>query len=171
MSWLDALLGRLFNSGSELALGSGLNFTNGLRATPNPTTKVIDVDVAPGTVTPTMIAPEALNSAVPFTIHATYIFAASASDLALVTSAAFPFQIVDARISAEVAGGASLRLRSASGGGGAAYSSTYVPGAAAVSGNLVSLPMPVLAIGDSVYLRTDGAHTENGDVVLTCIRR
>jgi hypothetical protein len=41
--WLEALLGKVFNSGVAIPLSKGLNFTGGLVATLNPSTKQIDV--------------------------------------------------------------------------------------------------------------------------------
>src|SRR5690348_5123734 len=41
--WLEALLGRVFNSGVSIPLSKGINFTDGLRAELNPSTKQIDV--------------------------------------------------------------------------------------------------------------------------------
>jgi len=42
-SWLDALLGGIYSAGTKLALNAGLNFTSGLAASYNSTTKLIDV--------------------------------------------------------------------------------------------------------------------------------
>lgn len=46
MSWFSGLLGKIFNSGTELALGGGINFRNNLTATLNPVTGLVDVDGA-----------------------------------------------------------------------------------------------------------------------------
>jgi len=43
MSWFSALLGRVRSAGVDLALGSGINFTDGLAARLNPVTGYIDV--------------------------------------------------------------------------------------------------------------------------------
>lgn len=40
---LDALLGNVWNSGAEVELGGGLNFTGGLTAVYNPSTRMIDI--------------------------------------------------------------------------------------------------------------------------------
>lgn len=42
-SWLDALLGRVLNNGTEVVLAGGLNFKTGLQAVYNSATKVIDI--------------------------------------------------------------------------------------------------------------------------------
>jgi len=42
-TWLDSLLGRIFYKGTELELGTGLNFTSGLKAAKNNSTNAIDV--------------------------------------------------------------------------------------------------------------------------------
>lgn len=46
--WLEALLGKVLNNGVNIPLSKGLNFTGGLTATLNPTTKIIDVTGAGG---------------------------------------------------------------------------------------------------------------------------
>jgi hypothetical protein len=46
--WLEALLGQVSNSGVPIPLSKGLNFKSGLVATPNPSTKQIDVSVSRG---------------------------------------------------------------------------------------------------------------------------
>lgn len=171
MGWLDALLGRIKNSGSDLALGSGLNFTNGLRAVLNQSTSAIDVDVSPNTITPAMLAPEAANLSTPFTIHAHYNFAASASDLALITSSAFAFSILRVTWTTELGNGATLRLFGGASGTGTPRSGAVASSSAgAVKTGLVNVPINTLAIGDSIYLHTDGAGTERGDVFVDCIR-
>jgi hypothetical protein len=43
MAWLDALLGQIYVAGVKIPLSKGLNFSTGLIASLNPTTKVIDV--------------------------------------------------------------------------------------------------------------------------------
>ncbi len=44
--WLDALLGGIYSAGSKIAFSAGLNFKNGLSASFNTTTKLIDVVAA-----------------------------------------------------------------------------------------------------------------------------
>lgn len=44
MSFFDALLGRIFSRGTELELGSGLDFKSPLSATPNAQTGLIDIE-------------------------------------------------------------------------------------------------------------------------------
>jgi hypothetical protein len=47
MSWLDAILGRIQSGGSDLELQGGINFTDGVEATPNPNEGRIDVRATP----------------------------------------------------------------------------------------------------------------------------
>lgn len=53
-AWLEALLGKILNSGVQIPLSKGLNFTGGAVATRNPATNIIDVTVpyapTPGTL-------------------------------------------------------------------------------------------------------------------------
>lgn len=169
--WLEALLGSVFSSGVQIPLSKGLNFAANLRAKLNLSTKQIDVDVVPNTLTPELMAPEALNRSVPFTIHAQYNFTAAAADLALVTSSPFAFKILRVTVTCEQGNSAGLRLRSAASGGGSPRSGTATgssPGQ--VVTGLVNVPINTVAVGASLYLHTDGAGAENGDVIVECVR-
>ena len=44
-AWLEALFGKVLNSGVVIPLSKGLNFTGGAVATRNPSTNVIDVTI------------------------------------------------------------------------------------------------------------------------------
>lgn len=55
--WLEALLGKVFNSGVSIPLSKGLNFTSGIAASLNPTTKQIDVVASPTQATANALAP------------------------------------------------------------------------------------------------------------------
>lgn len=54
MSWFEGLLGKIFSSGTEIELGNGINFRNGLTATANPVTGRVDID-APALASSTSI--------------------------------------------------------------------------------------------------------------------
>lgn len=171
MSWLDALLGRVQNSGVDLSLGNALNFTAGLQAVFNQSTKAHDVSITPGTVTPAMAAPEAGNQSVPFTIHATYNFAASASDLQLIASTPFAFKIRAVAWTTELGNSATLRLWSAANGTGTPRSGALASSSPNTAHTgLANVPLNTIGVGENIFLHTDGAGTERGDVLLDCIR-
>jgi hypothetical protein len=56
-AWLEALLGKVFNSGVSIPLSQGLNFASGLTAALNPTTKQIDVNLTPAQAHANTLAP------------------------------------------------------------------------------------------------------------------
>lgn len=171
MSWLDALLGNIYSSGVQQALGGGVNFTAGLRAVFNPSTKQNDVSIAPSTITPDMSAPEASNRALMFALHSRYSFTAAAQDLALITSASFAFKIVRATMTIELGNSATLQVFDAISGGGTAFSQSASSGSTnQTKTGLVITPWKTVSVGTSLYLHTDGAGIESGDVLLECIR-
>jgi hypothetical protein len=49
-AWLEALLGKISNSGVAIPLSKGLNFASGITAALNPSTKQIDVSATPAAV-------------------------------------------------------------------------------------------------------------------------
>lgn len=55
--WLEALFGKAFTSGVSIPLSKGLNFTSGLAASLNPSTKQIDVVAAPTQANANTLAP------------------------------------------------------------------------------------------------------------------
>src|SRR5690606_20847178 len=55
--WLEALLGKVLNSGIAIPLSKGLNFTSGLVAALNQSTKQIDVTFSPTQGNANAIAP------------------------------------------------------------------------------------------------------------------
>lgn len=56
-AWLEALLGKVLNSGVSIPLSKGLNFTGGLAAALNPSTKQIDVVASPTQANANTLAP------------------------------------------------------------------------------------------------------------------
>jgi hypothetical protein len=57
VSWLDALLGQIYSGGVRIALSKGINFSNGLQAVLNQTTKVVDVSTVPSAPDAAVLAP------------------------------------------------------------------------------------------------------------------
>lgn len=55
--WLEALFGKVFNSGVAVPLSKGINFASGLTAGLNQTTKQIDVNLTPGQSHANTLAP------------------------------------------------------------------------------------------------------------------
>lgn len=159
MAILDAMFGRMFNSGVENALTSGINFTGGVRGVFNQSTKLTDVSVAPATLTPAMAAVLTASIGVPFVIVVPFpaLVTGAADDVEILASAPFALNLLDrwADVSAAI-GASSVRYRSAAGGGGTALSgsidtATVCDGRRASSGS-VGASASVPANG-SIFLR------------------
>lgn len=171
MSWLDALLGRIQSSAANVALGFGLNFTTNLRARFNQTTKYIDVDVSPGTLTATEAAPIAsAGPALAIVMRKAFTVGGGGNDdTTLLTNAPYAFRILDVKymIDDHDANGA-VELRSATGGGG-----TQLSGSASVTATGTFRPNDSasgsVAAGGSVYMRRTGNQI-GGEVVVIGVR-
>lgn len=171
MSWLDALLGRVQSSAVDLALGLGLNFKSPIRAALNPTTKYIDVDVSPGTLTPTQAAPVAdATPALALVLRKAFTAGAGGDDdTVLLTSAPYAFRILDVKylIDDHDANG-SIELRTATGGGGTQLSaSTSITATGTARPN--DSASGAVSAGGSVYMRRTG-NQNGGEVVVIGVR-
>jgi hypothetical protein len=168
---LDALFGRIRNAGTDLALGYGLNFTSGLLARLNPSTRFVDVSVSDAYFAPANLAPEASALAVPFVVRKSYSAGAAgtADDVTVLASAPFDFRIVDVilKTSVEIAA-TSARLRSATGGGGVVLSSVLSTATLATARENGTVTKAV-AEGGAVFLRRDDRGVA-GEVILLCER-
>ncbi len=164
MAILDAMFGRMFNSGAEITLTSGINFTGGVRGVFNQATKLTDVSVAPATLTPAMAAVLTASIGVPFVIVVpfTALTVGTADYVTILASAPFAFSILDRWLDVSTAIGASTaRFRSAAGGGGTTLSgsidtATTCDGRRASSGS-VGASASVAANGSVFLLRSDRA--------------
>lgn len=155
-SWLDALLGAVFDSGNSIPLGGGLNFAAPLTATKNPTTGVVDVTLPDASIGPDSLAVVSADGfAAPLVLHKTYSagVAGTADDVTILLLAPFDFLILDAWVRTSTAVGAStVTLRTAAGGGGSPLTSDIATAATGVSRNNATLPHSVAA-GSNLYLR------------------
>jgi hypothetical protein len=154
MSRLDAFFGRIRAAGVDLALGFGINFSTGLSAVRNPSTKYVDVTAS---IAATNVAPAAADMAVPFVIGPialTLGFGGVAIDTAVLVGAPFAFTILDMTVIVSAAPNPTCTavLRSATGGGGTALSSTLTLNAAGTFRNNDTQTRAVTAGGD-LYLR------------------
>jgi len=125
-AWLEALLGKIFNSGVSLPLSKGLNFTDGLAAALNPSTKQIDVSLSltDGQIAPGHLAAESGGFGVVFVLRIALTAGTpgTADDVAG-PAAPFDLRILDRWADIETAiGGSTLRVRDDVGGGGDALS-------------------------------------------------
>jgi hypothetical protein len=159
MSRLDAFFGRIQAAGVDLALGFGLNFAGGLTATRNASTKFTDVTLADGSIEAAQLAAPADDLAVPFVIGPvsfSLTFAGVPVDDAVLASAPFGFKILDVTIlaTASLNPAATAQLRTASGGGGSALSSSIaMPDVAGGTYRNNDTQPRTVAAGGSIYLR------------------
>lgn len=159
-SWFDALWGRIFQGGVEVAQGNGLNFTGAMRAALNPSTGYTDVDVGDGSIGPDQILIKTVGVAVPFVFAIPLVAGTpgTADDVSFFTAnAPFGFQVVDTwgdpatAISTNTA-----TLRTATGGGGSALSSALDFGTANVrTRNTLGSSGSVAKGGSLVVRRSD----------------
>jgi hypothetical protein len=155
-AWLDALFGRIFNRGTEIALSKGLDFKAPLAAALNTATKITEISVADASLTAPMVAAEASSAAVPVVLRVPLTAAATgtADDVTLYSATApYAFRVLDvwARIDTAV-GGSTVQVRTASGGGGSALSSSLSSASAGVARNNDTAERTVAA-GGSVFIR------------------
>lgn len=159
MAILDAMFGRMFNSGAEITLTSGINFTSGVRGVFNQATKLTDVSISPAGLDASAPAAPAAGVGVPFVLTVAFTAGTpgTADDVTVQASAPRGYTMLDRWVDVSTAVGASTaRLRSASGGGGNALSgsfdtSTACEGRRASSGS-VSAASAVASAG-AVFLR------------------
>lgn len=151
MSWLDSLLGRIFNNGEEIDLASGLNFAGGLRAGLNPVSKIIEVVIDDGGVGAAEAAPAAAGAAIGVVLSV--MFDGASRDAPLFTAAPYSFRVIDAwtKLSTAV-GGSSVRWRSESGGNGSALTASM---SSASTGTVreSTTSSPAVAEGSGCHLR------------------
>lgn len=151
MSWLDGLLGRIFDNGTEIDLSKGLNFAGGLRAGLNPSSKIVEVVIADGGVSADEAGAAANGAAIGVVLSVA--FDGVSQDVPLFTSAPYAFRVVDAwtKVSTAV-GGASVQWRSQSGGGGSALSASM---SAASTGTVreSTTASPSVALSSGCHLR------------------
>jgi len=173
-SWLDALLGQIFGGGVEIPLAAGVNFTSPLAAARNPTTNVIDVTLPAASITPASLAVESSGLAALFVVHKAFtaLAAGTADDVTVLSSAPFAFRILRTLpvITTAVAA-SSVRLRSASGGGGSALSSSFATDVA-TEDPVRSSPLtafPSVALGGSLFLRRSDRGVA-GALAVLCMR-
>ncbi len=171
MAWLDAFLGRIFHNGVEIELSSGLNFKGALTADLNPATRVIDVDVAEGSVTADQAAPVAANRGVAVALPVTLTAATpgTADDVEVFALAPWDLEILDvtAKVSTAI-GGSSVQLRSATGGGGTTYSSVL---STAATGTVRDASATTFAVaeGSPIYVRRSDRGVA-GKVIVWAVR-
>lgn len=173
--WLDALLGRIFSSGVSIALSKGLNFTAGLAAELNTSTKVVDVFVKDGALTPSEMAVETLGAGIPFVIRIPMTAgAAGTADDVVGPQAPADLLIVDRWVDVTTAiGGSSVRARTAAGGVGASL--TGIISSASVGEGLrantgLASTQVTLDEGDTVYVRRSDRGVA-GTLYLLCVKR
>ncbi len=172
MSWLDALLGRIFSRDVEIPLGKGLNFKAPLIGTLNSSTKLVDVIVADASLSPAQVAAEDDGEAVPFVQRFTYTAGTpgTADDVTLISSATYGFRIIDAwTMTVTHVSGSSVRLRSAAGGGGTALSSSMSTNAADNMARNDFGATTTVAAGTPVFLRRTDRGV-SGEVCLLVVR-
>lgn len=159
-SWFDALWGRIFQGGVEVAQGGGLNFVGALRAAQNPATGYTDVDVGDGSIGPDQILIATNGVATPFIFEIPLVAGTpgTADDVSFFTAnAPFAFQVIDVwgdpatAISTKTA-----TLRTATGGVGSALSSALDFGTANVrTRNTLGSSGSVAKGGSLVVRRSD----------------
>lgn len=172
--WLDALLGRIRDAGTAINLGYGINFSTGIRARLNTTTKFIDVDLRDAGVTPTHLAAES-NGVAPVFVLRIPITAGTPGSPGDVAGSAAPAacRIIDRWADVTTAIGAStLTVRSATGGGGntlsgSISSDTVAEGVRAASGAVSA--QSTLAAGAIPQVRCSDRGVA-GTVYLLCER-
>jgi hypothetical protein len=155
LSWLDALLGQLFQDGVEIPLGAGINFKSPIIATRNPVTNVTDVEIPDGSVDPALLALAASGLSVPFVLRAAYSAAAAgtADDVTVTAAAPFQFRILDIWVRTSTAIAAStIQLRTATGGGGSTLSDAISTGAVGMARTNSGSGFAILA-NQAVYAR------------------
>jgi hypothetical protein len=155
MSRLDAFFGRIQSAAVDLALGFGINFSTGLSAVRNPTTKFIDVSVADESLGAAQLAPPAADLAVPFVIGpvAFTTVIGGADDVLIYGDAEFGFKILDVTVHLTTnPAGQTVQLRTATGGGGSALSSSFPTDNTGTIRNNDTQTRNVVAGGD-IYMR------------------
>jgi hypothetical protein len=173
MSRLDAFFGRIQSAAVDLALGFGLNFTSGLSAVRNPTTKFIDVGVADGSLGAAQLAPPAADMGVPFVIGPisfALTFVGTPHDTLILSDAPFGFTILDVVVHVNAATDPAITatLRTATGGGGSVLSSTMALNATGTFRNNDTQTRTVNA-GGNIYLRRS-TDVDQGSVYILAVR-
>lgn len=173
-AWLDALLGRIRNTNVEIPLGYGLNFTSGVRARLNTTSKFVDVDLQPDAVGPTFLAPESDGVGATFVVRiAMTAGTPGTADDVVGPAAPVALRIVDRWSDITTAiGGASVRVRTAAGGVGSSMSGiisadTAGDGIRADTG--LNATQSTLAAGATPFVRRSDRGVA-GTVYLLCVR-
>jgi len=159
MGILDAFFGRMFNSGTELTLTSGVNYTGGIRGVLNQSTKLTDVSIDPATVSPTMLAVLTSSMGVPFVIAVDFAAATTgtADDVEILSSSPFALRILDRWVDITITGvGVTGQFRSASGGVGTGLSGAFdasstCNGRRASSGSIAGTA--AVAAGGAIHFR------------------
>lgn len=169
MSRLDAFFGRIRAAGVDLALGFGINYSTGLNAQRNPTTKYVDVTLAEDAIQPANVAP-ASGMGIPVVLRVAFASEiAGAVDTEILASADFDFRILD--VTAYVTGnypGATWQLRTAAGGLGSVLSSALATDNAGVVRNNDSQSRTVVT-GGAIYLRRSVA-IPSGEIIILAVR-
>lgn len=169
--WLEALLGKVLSSGVSIPL-SGLNFTGGIAATPNPSTKVTDVSIAEGVVAPSHLQAQTLAGVgVPFTIAVTFeALTPGTNDAVTVVDSDQPeIKILDSWYEVTTAiGGSTLRLCSTASGGTDEYGGSISSASSGVIRNAGSRDTDTVPASSPVFLRRSDRGVA-GTVYLLCV--
>jgi hypothetical protein len=170
MSRLDAFFGRLRAAGVDLALGFGINFSGGLTATRNASTKYVDVTIASDYLAAENIAAPADILAVPFIIGPVGLalsFSGTPNDTLILSDAPFDFKILDVSVavSAAVDPSVTAQLRTATGGGGSVLSSLITLSATGTFRNN-DTDLRTVAAGGSIYMRRSSDVSQSAVYIL-----
>lgn len=178
MAWLDAVFGRLRRDNVEFPIPAGINFTDGIDASQNFSTKIVDVTLRDAALSPAKLAPVTGGVAVSYVVDVV-IPATGASgtlrDVAVwATSApvgAGRIRRAELRVSTAFATGKAA-LRTASGGGGSVVlpavsdsTMTFDVGATGLKTDNAAAVHSFAALSD-LYLRLDRSVV--GRLFLTC---
>lgn len=166
-AWLDAVLGRIKNAGTDIALGFGINFNSGLRARLNPSTKFIDVDLRESAVAPEHLAPATTGFGVVLVKRVAFDAGVTdgPDDVEIMLDAPFNFRIEDVVVLITTAdAGGSLQLRSEPDGDGSALSSAMLGDSTGTVRN-DDTETRLVVTGGNIYLRRSTDLIE-GEVVI-----
>jgi hypothetical protein len=126
--WLEALLSKVFNSGVSIPLSKGINFTGGLVAALNPSTKQISVALDAAAVAPTHLAAEANGAAAVFVLRVALVAGTpGTADDVVGPAAPCNLRILDTWVDVtdHIAGATSLKFRTVAGGVGNTLSGNF----------------------------------------------